>query len=170
MVLTTSRLRLEPAGADHVDLMVQLNADPEVMRLILGRSATPDETRDEWTERLGPRTDELRGLGYWVGFAGDDFVGWWGASSFAGNPTVAGIGYRLVRAAWGRGYATEGARAMIGQAFAAREIDRVVASTMAVNIGSAVCWRRSAWSWSTASFAIGANQSKGRSKAKSSTN
>ena len=87
-------------------------------------------------ERRGPRTDEGRGLGYWAGFAGDEFVGWWSASSFADDSTMSGVGYRLRREAWGRGLATEGGRLMVEQAFAAPYVEKVVASTMAVNAAS----------------------------------
>jgi RimJ/RimL family protein N-acetyltransferase len=130
------RLRLEPVADEHLDLLVGLNADPEVMRFILGRAATPDETREEWSERRGLRTDAERGLGYWVGFADGEFVGWWSASAFAPAPARSGIGYRLRRSAWGAGYATEGARVMLDHAFAVTGVEGVFASTMAVNVGS----------------------------------
>jgi RimJ/RimL family protein N-acetyltransferase len=48
------------------------------------------------------------------------------------------LGYRLYPAFWGRGLATEGARALIGSAFGRLRLDRVVATTMADNAGS---WR-----------------------------
>jgi RimJ/RimL family protein N-acetyltransferase len=134
--LVTRRLRLEPVTDQHLPLLADLNADPEVMRHILGRAATADETASEWRPRLDDQSDPGRGLGYWVGFADDGFVGWWSASSFATEPTVAGLGYRLVRAAWGRGLATEGARRMLAQAFAWPDISRVAASTMAINSDS----------------------------------
>jgi RimJ/RimL family protein N-acetyltransferase len=131
--LTTARLRLRPATAADLPLMVDLNRDPAVMANILGRPATPAETEKEWAERLTLRTDPERGLGYWTGYEEDDFVGWWGASSFAADRSVSSIGYRLCRAAWGRGLATEGAVAMVAQAQSAPGVTRVVASTMAVN-------------------------------------
>ena len=40
------------------------------------------------------------------------------------------------RAAWGRGYASEGSRALIGKGFAELGVRRVVAETMAVNAAS----------------------------------
>src|SRR5690606_30038790 len=46
------------------------------------------------------------------------------------------LGYRLERAAWGRGYATEGGRALVEDAFTTLGADRVVATTMAVNTAS----------------------------------
>jgi RimJ/RimL family protein N-acetyltransferase len=124
---------LLPAGHEHLELFAALNADPEVMRFLLGRPATRAEVEAEWAERLGVRTDVGRGLGYWVGFEGDVFVGWWSASSYAPDPSVSGVGYRLVRSAWGRGLATEGARAMVAHAFTVPGLDRIFASTMAVN-------------------------------------
>ena len=135
-VLCTPRLRLEPVEDQHLDLLVGLNSDPVVMRFLLGRGATPEETAAEWAQRRGPQSDETRGLGCWVGFEGGEFVGWWSASSFATDPTLAGVGYRLCRAGWGRGLATEGAGAMLAQAFTAPAVRRVAASTMAVNEGS----------------------------------
>ena len=48
------------------------------------------------------------------------------------------LGYRLYPASWGRGLATEGARALITSAFERLHLDRVVATTMADNTGS---WR-----------------------------
>lgn len=130
------RLRLEPVADEHLGLLVGLNADPVVMRHIRGRAATPAETHAEWEQRRGPQSDHARGLGYWVGFVDGGFVGWWSASSFATDPSTSGIGYRLPRAAWGAGLATEGARLMVDQAFTVPEVRRVVASTMAVNAGS----------------------------------
>ncbi len=139
--LGTDRLRLEPVGAEHVALLEELNADPAVMRFVRGRAATPAETRAEWDERLTARSDVRRGLGYWAGFTRDDagterFAGWWSASSVADRPEVSGIGYRLPRTAWGRGLATEGARALLAQAFACPDVVRVDATNLVVNTGS----------------------------------
>lgn len=134
--LSTHRLDLRPVTADDLPLMVALNSDPEVMRFLLGRVATPDETRNEWRRRLDHQSDPARGLGYWVGFEDSVFAGWWSASSFEGQPDVSGIGYRLCAASWGRGLATEGAQTMVNQAFTHPAIERVVASTMAINTGS----------------------------------
>jgi RimJ/RimL family protein N-acetyltransferase len=121
---------------DDLDLLGDLNSDPAVMTYIRGRSATAGETAAEWRQRLDRQSDAARGLGYWAGFDAGTFVGWWSASSFEGRPEVSGIGYRLRAASWGRGLATEGARAMVRQAFSCRDVDRVVASTMAANAGS----------------------------------
>src|SRR4051794_768371 len=137
--LSTERLRLRPVDLDQLDSldqMVELNSDPAVMTYIRGRAATADETFAEWRQRLERQSDPVRGLGYWEGYQAGVFIGWWSASSFAGRPEVSGIGYRLRVSGWGRGLATEGARAMVGQAFACEEVERVVASTMVANAAS----------------------------------
>lgn len=46
------------------------------------------------------------------------------------------FGYRLHAAFWGRGFATEGARALIASAFERLHLDRVVATAMADNASS----------------------------------
>jgi RimJ/RimL family protein N-acetyltransferase len=48
------------------------------------------------------------------------------------------LGYRLFPALWGRGLASEGARALIDSAFERLHLDRIVATTMAGNTDS---WR-----------------------------
>ncbi|MFD4324936.1 GNAT family N-acetyltransferase [Nocardioides sp. NPDC058538] len=135
-VLSTERIRLEPVSDRHLSDLVALNSDAEVMAFQLGRPATPEETAAEWKTRLVMQSDPVRGLGYWAGNVGGKFVGWWSASTFAGLPAQSGVGYRLCRDAWGSGLATEGARAMVGQAFSVPGVERVVASTRAANTRS----------------------------------
>jgi RimJ/RimL family protein N-acetyltransferase len=62
------------------------------------------------------------------------FVGW-----FEFKPVGDGaveLGYRLHRAFWGLGYATEGGKALIDRGFTDGGVRRVVATTMFVNAGS----------------------------------
>ena len=84
---------------------------------------------------------EVPGLGFWVGFAGGDFVGWWILQPPHGpdQPKVAGeadLGYRLLRRHWRRGYASEGARELIRYGFDDLGLDRIFAQTMAANAAS----------------------------------
>ncbi len=43
-ILTTARLRLEPFDDAHVDGLCAMNSDEDVMRYILGRAETREET------------------------------------------------------------------------------------------------------------------------------
>ena len=67
----------------------------------------------------------------------DRFVGWFHLRPAVGAPPrEVELGYRLRRSAWGKGYATEGSRALIDKGFAELGVQRVVASTMVVNAAS----------------------------------
>ena len=77
--------------------------------------------------------------GYWAAEekSGGTFLGWFELRPVdPGSPAVVELGYRLRRAAWGRGYATEGCRALIDKGFTDLGVQRVVAETMAVNTAS----------------------------------
>ncbi|MEU3569284.1 GNAT family N-acetyltransferase [Kitasatospora sp. NPDC036755] len=138
--LETERLALRRFGPDDVERLVELDGDPQVMRFLTGGKPSARE----WVEgELLPRYLECYrrygDLGWWAAEerAGGAFLGW-----FEFRPTREGerseveLGYRLRRAAWGRGYATEGARALVRLGFAELGVERVVAYTMTVNAGS----------------------------------
>ncbi|MEU1814984.1 GNAT family N-acetyltransferase [Streptomyces roseifaciens] len=133
--LTTARLALRPftdTEAD-LDLVVELDGDPEVMRYITGgRPMTRAEVRAESFERM------LRG-GFWATHLRDtgEFIGWHCLRPLKDAPTgSADLGYRLRKPAWGHGYATEGALALIEKGFTELGYDRITANTMYVNAGS----------------------------------
>lgn len=52
------------------------------------------------------------------------------------EPATGWLGYRLLQPAWGRGYATEGAEALLAHGFETVGLERVRAETMAVNTRS----------------------------------
>jgi RimJ/RimL family protein N-acetyltransferase len=63
------------------------------------------------------------------------------------------LGYYLVRAAWGQGYATETARACLEHGFTACPLERVVAVVRLENAARrGACWRRSASGTSASTF------------------
>ncbi len=138
--LETPRLWLRRFTADDVDLVVELDADPAVMRFINGGTPTP---RDEIAGSVLPAFlayyERGEKWGFWAAIekATGSFLGW-----FHLRPAEGGaddepeLGYRLVRSAWGRGYATEGSAALIEKAFAEFGARRVYAETMAVNLAS----------------------------------
>ncbi|MCW2812843.1 MAG: N-acetyltransferase [Nocardioides sp.] len=135
-VLSTERLRLEPLTDEHTELLVELDSDPEVMRFLLGRASTREESLAWMPRRARPEAD-ARGIGYWVGHdAAGSFLGWWCLAVDDDDPDTAELGYRLSRAAWGHGYATEGSRALLSHAFETLALPSVWAETMVVNTGS----------------------------------
>jgi len=132
--VTTARLALRPITTGDVDLIVALDADPEVMRFINGGRSTPRDEAARIVERsLGHR---------WVAFErdGDAFVGWFGLRPAGAHERE--LGYRLRRACWGRGLATEGALVLIDTAFTRLDTRRVWAQTMTVNTASRAVMER----------------------------
>jgi RimJ/RimL family protein N-acetyltransferase len=53
-----------------------------------------------------------------------------------GTPGEASVGWRFRKASWGRGYATEAARALLDRGFRELGVRRVTATTMTVNVAS----------------------------------
>jgi RimJ/RimL family protein N-acetyltransferase len=129
--LHTERLTLRPVDGGDLDDLVALNADPEVMAFI-GTPMTRAEVEAEHPAWVTGDDD----FGLWVGTADGDFAGVWFLSRDPDDRRAGEIGWRLSRPAWGRGYAVEGARAIVGHAFGALALDRVWAETMAVNTRS----------------------------------
>lgn len=65
------------------------------------------------------------------------FVGWCVLNSWNPDFRSASLGYCLVEASWGRGYATEAARALLTWAYDTLDLNRVQAETDTRNLGSA---------------------------------
>lgn len=138
--LDTERLRLVPLADEHLRFEVELDSDPEVMRYISGRARSPEEVEQLHRRRLAASV-EVPGLGFWAGFAAEEFVGWWILQPPNGpdQPRAAGeadLGYRLLRRHWRRGYASEGARELVRYGFEDVGLNRIFAQTMAVNVAS----------------------------------
>jgi RimJ/RimL family protein N-acetyltransferase len=136
--LKTPRLILRQWRDSDLAPFAELNADPEVMRYfpaVLTRAES-----DASAERLRAELDE-QGWGLWalevpgvarfIGFVGLDRV------RFEAHFTPAiEVGWRLERRSWGRGYATEAARAALRFAFEELRCPEVVSFTALANAPS----------------------------------
>ena len=135
--LETERLVLRGFTEDDVDNLYELNGDRDVMWYLTGGEPTPrGEVRDRIVPFFLSFYERDDGLGFWAAEtrAAGAFLGW-----FHLRPTEDGsvdLGYRLRKAAWNQGYATEGSRALIRKCFTDLGVNRVIAHTMAVNHAS----------------------------------
>jgi RimJ/RimL family protein N-acetyltransferase len=138
MELTTERLVLRQWRPADREPFAALNGDPEVMRYF------PATMTREESDALADRIEaaiEQQGWGLWaVEVAGEHpFIGFTGLNrpAFDAHFTPAvEIGWRLSKHAWGRGYATEAARAAAAFAFATLELDELVSFTTETNTPS----------------------------------
>jgi RimJ/RimL family protein N-acetyltransferase len=131
--LRTERLLLRQWRDEDYEPFAALNADPEVMRYF--PSTMSPAASDALVDRQRALIDE-RGWGLWAVEVDGSCVGFVGLAepSFEAHFTPAiEIGWRLARAAWGRGYATEAARAVAGFAFDVVGLAEIVSFTAVAN-------------------------------------
>ena len=136
----TERLILRRFTMDDLDVLCDLNSDPEVMRYTTGGLPVPrDEIERHFLPAYLGHYERYAGYGFWAAIEKDsgEFLGWFHFLPHAGEPPdQPELGYRLKRSAWGKGYATEGSAALIDKGFAELGARRVVASAFGENVAS----------------------------------
>jgi RimJ/RimL family protein N-acetyltransferase len=140
ITLTTSRLVLRPLRrADLADL-VALDRDPEVMRYV--GSPAGVKSLEETRARARVRIEESEAgqhapLGFWRIEARNDgaFLGVAALIRMPDGDDVE-VAYRLARAAWGQGIATEAAGALVAHGLRTLGLPRLVAVTYPENRAS----------------------------------
>ena len=142
--LTSARLLLRRWRESDRAPFAALSDDPEVMRYMPSPpTALPsDELIESFQAHarehgFAPWALALRDSGELIGFAGLDVVSF----PAAFTPAVE-VSWRLGRAAWGHGYATEAARAAIAYGFCELGLEQLVAQTSAINERSRAVMRR----------------------------
>lgn len=135
--LTTRRLALHEIAAEHANELHELDSDPRVMRYIGNGRLSTREQVDDAIRRI-PRIYALYpGLGTWRATRrdGGEFIGWF-ALKYIPRTAEVEVGYRLRFPAWGRGYATEGARALVEYGFDDLGLYRIIGVTHPDNAAS----------------------------------
>jgi RimJ/RimL family protein N-acetyltransferase len=134
--LHSERVVLRGWRADDLAPFAALNADPRVMEHYPA-TLTRVESDTLVRERIVPQFAE-RGFGLWAvevpGVA--PFIGFVGlqVATFEAHFTPCGeIGWRLAFAYWGRGFATEAARAAIAFGFTEAGLEEIVSFTVPAN-------------------------------------
>jgi RimJ/RimL family protein N-acetyltransferase len=131
---TTARLTLRPRTLKDLEACLAMDRDPLVTKFIHGPWADPVAHRAFVEARV--RHVYPAGMGYWSIFASARFIGWILLTPLDLLGPDTEIGWRLVRAAWGRGYATEAARPVLDHALHTLGLRRVVADIDPINTAS----------------------------------
>jgi [ribosomal protein S5]-alanine N-acetyltransferase len=139
--LATESLLLDPLTEDDYPWMVALYSDAEVMRYIGNGLRSEKETR----EKLDWLLDQAGRLpfGCWVlrdRRTSERLGGGMLMIRREGSPVE--LGFALARNAWGRGVATEAARALVAHAFGALGVPEIEAFIHADNEASAAVLRK----------------------------
>jgi RimJ/RimL family protein N-acetyltransferase len=133
--LRTERLILRQWRDADLEPLAAMSADPEVMALLPGPidRARAEAAVARWSEHIAEH-----GFGFWAleapGLA--DFIGIAGLAPIryqAHFTPAVEIGWRLARPHWGRGYATEAARAALEFGFGRLDLAEITANTTPMN-------------------------------------
>ena len=144
MILATDRLALREWRDDDRAPFAAMSADPEVMKFL--RALPTREACDQWIDFQIAHQAE-HGFCFWVveSRATGAFLGATGLFRvfFDAPFTLAvEIGWRLARATWGQGIATEAARAALDFGFDKLNLDQIVAYAAPANAASQKVMRK----------------------------
>ncbi len=133
----TARLYLRPRSRDDIDALVAMDGDAEVMRYI-GDGSVRDAASQRVSLTEGLSEPLPPGLGTWSVFAHDAKDDLLGTTFLVPLPDtdLVEIGWRFRRDAWGRGYATEAAAAILYYGFTTLALDEIVAVVYLENVRS----------------------------------
>jgi ribosomal-protein-alanine N-acetyltransferase len=139
LVLETERLLLRRLTMADLDPLAALYRDPEVRRYFPDGTRTHEQTREELQWVIDVYYARY-GYGLWATILREtgDFVGRCGLLPWEieGRPEVE-VAYLLDRNHWGRGLATEAARAIADHAFATLPVERLICLVDPANNASA---------------------------------
>lgn len=138
VTVETERLLLRPWRDSDLAPFAALNADPEVMEFL--PSVLTREESDAAAARVRAHFDR-HGFGFWAVEVrgGAPFAGFVGLAvpRFEAHFTpCVEIGWRLARAHWGRGYATEAALGALAYGFGELGLHEIVSFTVPANVRS----------------------------------
>lgn len=136
VVIETERLLLRTFTMDDASLIYNLNLDPEVTRYTLDPMVDIEQAKEVLEKTILPQY-ALYNHGRWAVHVkpGLEFVGWCGLKTRPEMNEI-DLGYRFLKKAWGKGYATESAHASLNYAFEKLNHQRIVGRALPGNTGS----------------------------------
>jgi ribosomal-protein-alanine N-acetyltransferase len=136
--LHTARLRLRPFADTDADALFAMHGDADVLRYWDSPPWTDRSRAGRFLEACRQLADEGTGARVAVERVTDGvFLGWVGLSRWNPDHRSAALGYCYGTAAWGHGYATEAADAVLGWAYDTLDRNRVQAEADTRNTASA---------------------------------
>lgn len=141
--LETDRLILRQFTSADADLIFELDSDLDVTRYtdperVYGGQYPSDQViRQHILPQWLSYYQNSEGYGFWAAIekSSQAFIGWFHLKPTPQNTEVE-LGYRLKKMAWGKGYATEGSKALISKAFSELGFDRIISTALAENQAS----------------------------------
>jgi [ribosomal protein S5]-alanine N-acetyltransferase len=138
VTLETERLVLRPATADDAEHLLKLFSIPEVWRYLPpGPPYTPERAQAGIERRM--KLEAERGFSPMLVFRKDtgEFIGNAGLQPIPDTPEVE-LAYHYLPSAWGQGYGTEAAVAILAHGLGPVGLSQIIAICIPENVGS---WR-----------------------------
>jgi RimJ/RimL family protein N-acetyltransferase len=135
--LNTPRLRLRPFAETDTDAIFALQSCPRVLRYWDSPPWKERAQAERFITVCGQMDRDGVGARLAIELAADEvFIGWCSLSKWVPDYRSARLGYCLDDLFWGRGFATEGAGALLQWAFDTLDLNRVQAETDTRNTAS----------------------------------
>jgi [ribosomal protein S5]-alanine N-acetyltransferase len=136
--LHTARLLLRPVTGADADALFAMHSSAHVLRYWDAPPWSERARAERFITACQHMADEGSGARLAIDRVSDGaFVGWCSLTRWNPDYRSASMGYCLDDAAWGHGYATEAARALLHWAFDTLDLNRVQAETDTRNTASA---------------------------------
>lgn len=135
-ILTTPRLYLRQFTLEDAPLILQLNT-PTVLKYVHERLPTGVEDGRQIIKNIILPQYELYNLGRFAVHVKEDnrFVGWCGLKYLKDENEI-DLGYRFMEKEWGKGFATEAAKAILHWGFTERSLETIIGRAHIDNIAS----------------------------------
>lgn len=127
IILETERFFLRQFTLQDAPLIRELNSQPGVLKYIPEPLlASDEEARHVLTNIIFPQYDKK--LGRWAAYIKEtnEFIGWCGLKWLQENSEI-DLGYRFMPACWGKGYATEIAKATLQYGHHILQLEKIIA-------------------------------------------
>lgn len=134
----TARLKLRPFAEKDAEPLFALQSNADAMRYWDAPAWTDEASVERFLAGCRKMSEEGSGARLAVESLADGaFLGWCTFNSWDPNFRSASLGYSFDKSSWGRGYATEAARAVLQWGFSTLDLNRVQAETDTRNLASA---------------------------------
>ncbi|MFH7025303.1 MAG: GNAT family N-acetyltransferase [Heteroscytonema crispum UTEX LB 1556] len=143
--LETQRLIMRRLTEDDIDNLFELDSDVDVVRFANadGKPTPYGVMKQQTLPRFLSYYEMYENYGLWAAIekSSNEFIGWFHLRPNLNNPAINDVdeielGYRLKKSVWGKGYATEGSRALVLKGFSELGVKRVVSTALVANKAS----------------------------------
>ena len=137
IITTTERLIIREITLDDMQSIFDLNADSEVVRYTSDPAFKNMEEVADLIENNIRYQYRTYGMGRCAVIDKESglFMGWCGLK-FREGQNETDLGYRFMKKFWGKGYATEAAKAFLTYGFTIKNLERIIGCAIKENIAS----------------------------------